>query len=468
LPPSSGGVGNSSTAGRGAHAPQETCIHCHGARWVRVDVPFGHPRFGEIQPCTCWNDETQDDRRDRLIRYSNLGALARFNFSALLPAGRSSEPEQQRLFREAVTAAWAFAENPAGWLLLTGPSGSGKTHLAAAIAHHAIEAGRPALFMVVPDLLDHLRAAYAPDSDVAYDLLFEQVREAPLLLLDDFGSHSSTPWAQEKLFQVLNHRQNLVLPTVIVLSCALDALDVRLRTRLADPAITTLLPLASPQEGGRDGIGAVPAPLREEMTFQRFDTRGAGANARDRNVLMSALALAKGYAESPEGHWLVLMGPTGVGKTHLAVAIVNKWLQDGNHAFYARVPDLLDHLRAAYAPSSSVSYDQRFEELKSAPFLVLDGLGSQNSTPWANEKLDQLIHHRHDNRLPTVITVNPRDKGDKRDDGDDGVKFRPSIASRLGDMRIVVPVEMEVSDYRDHAGKPPAGRRQTQPRRGAP
>ena len=114
MPPSSGGVGNSSTAGRGAHAPQETCIHCHGARWVRVDVPFGHPRFGEIQPCTCWNDETQDDRRDRLIRYSNLGALARFNFSALLPAGRSSEPEQQRLFREAVTAAWAFAENPAG------------------------------------------------------------------------------------------------------------------------------------------------------------------------------------------------------------------------------------------------------------------------------------------------------------------------------------------------------------------
>ena len=437
MPPSSGGVGvgGSSLASGGAHTLQEACPLCHGARWIRVDVPFGHPRFGEIQPCTCWKDETQDDRRDRLLRYSNLGALARFNFGSLLPAGRSSEPEQQRLFREAVTAAWAFAENPAGWLVLTGPSGAGKTHLAAAIAHHAIEAGRPALFMVVPDLLDHLRAAYAPDSDIAYDLLFEQVREAPLLLLDDFGSHSSTPWAQEKLFQVLNHRQNLVLPTVIVLSCTLGALDERMRTRLEDPATTTLLPLASPPDGGKDGIGAVPTPLREEMTFQRFDVHEAGVDARERHVLREALGYAKGYAEDPFG-WLVLIGPTGVGKTHLAVAIVNKRLAEGDSAFYARVPDLLDHLRAAYAPGSSVSYDQRFEELKSAPLLVLDGLGSQNSTPWAEEKLDQLIHHRHDNRLPTVITL------------DSGDKLRPAIDSRLHDMRIALPVDMVVSDYR--------------------
>ena len=161
------------------------------------------------------------------------------------------------------------------------------------------------------------------------------------------------------------------------------------------------------------------------MTFQRFDPRSAGVDARQRDVLTAALASAKSYAESPEGLWLVLTGLTGVGKTHLAVAIANKRLEEGHPAFYAKVPDLLDHLRAAYAPNSNVSYDQRFEELKSAPLLILDGLGSQNSTPWANEKLDQLILHRHDNRLPTVITVNPRDKGDKRDDGDDGVKFRP-------------------------------------------
>ena len=437
--------------GRGADAPQESCPHCHGARWVRVDVPFGHSQFGEIRPCTCWNDEIQDDRLDRLVRYSNLGALARFKFDALRPDARGSDPEQQRQFQEAVAAAWAFAENPAGWLLLTGPSGSGKTHLAAAIAHHAIEAGRPALFMIVPDLLDHLRAAYAPDSNVAYDLLFEQVREAPLLLLDDFGSHSSTPWAQEKLFQVLNHRRNLVLPTVIVLSGALDALDERLRTRLLDPASAKILSLAAISDDGRDGIGAVPAPLREEMTFQRFDPRSAGVDARQRDVLTAALASAKSYAESPEGLWLVLTGLTGVGKTHLAVAIANKRLEEGHPAFYAKVPDLLDHLRAAYAPNSNVSYDQRFEELKSAPLLILDGLGSQNSTPWANEKLDQLILHRHDNRLPTVITTN------------EGDKLRPAIASRLRDVRFVVSIDLEVADYRSRAGRP-----QPRPRRGAP
>jgi DNA replication protein DnaC len=52
------------------------------------------------------------------------------------------------------------------------------------------------LFVVVPDLLDHLRAAYNPDSEVGYDRLFEQVRNAPVLVLDDLGTQSATAWAQ--------------------------------------------------------------------------------------------------------------------------------------------------------------------------------------------------------------------------------------------------------------------------------
>ena len=130
--------------------------------------------------------------------------------------------------------------------MLTGAYGCGKTHLAAAIATARTEAGQPALFMVVPDLLDHLRATFGPNSDVSYDELFEQLRSTPLLILDDFGAHNSSSWAQEKLFQLLNHRYNAQLPTVITTNQRLEELDPRLRSRLLDVNIVTFFPILAP------------------------------------------------------------------------------------------------------------------------------------------------------------------------------------------------------------------------------
>ena len=156
--------------------------------------------------------ERTDVRQSRLEKLSNLGALTRFTFDALIPAGRGGESEW---FRRAFDAAREYAGEPAGWLVLNGPSGSGKTHLAAAIANARIAAGSPALFMVVPDLLDHLRASYdAGENEIGFEAMFDQVRNAPLLLLDDIDAVSGTPWAREKLYQIINHRYNAQLPTV--------------------------------------------------------------------------------------------------------------------------------------------------------------------------------------------------------------------------------------------------------------
>ncbi len=74
------------------------------------------------------------------------------------------------------------------------------------------------MFVVVPDLLDHLRATFSPTSATTLDKLFEQVRSASLLVLDDLGTESATPWAREKLFQLLNYRYAARLPTVITTS----------------------------------------------------------------------------------------------------------------------------------------------------------------------------------------------------------------------------------------------------------
>jgi DNA replication protein DnaC len=112
--------------------------------------------------------------------------------------------------------------------------GNGKTHLAAAIANYLADSGEPVLFIVVPDLLDHLRAAFSPASGVRYDKRFDEVRAAPILVLDDLGTESATAWAREKLYQIFNHRYNARLPTVITTATPIKELDPKLASRMLD------------------------------------------------------------------------------------------------------------------------------------------------------------------------------------------------------------------------------------------
>jgi DNA replication protein DnaC len=135
--------------------------------------------------------------------------------------------------------------------MFTGPYGSGKTHLAAAIANWQSSKRQPALFVTVPDLLDHLRATFSPQSQISYDKLFEQVRRSPLLILDDLGTESATKWAREKVYQLFNYRYNARLPTVITTSQRVDELDPRLRSRLQDQRRCQIYPITAPAYRGQ-------------------------------------------------------------------------------------------------------------------------------------------------------------------------------------------------------------------------
>jgi DNA replication protein DnaC len=97
----------------------------------------------------------------------------------------------------------------------TAAQASAKTHLAAGIGIACQDKGKPVMFVVVPDLLDHLRATFSPTSTVSYDRMFNEVLTSEMLILDDLGTQSATPWAREKLYQILNYRYNAELPTVI-------------------------------------------------------------------------------------------------------------------------------------------------------------------------------------------------------------------------------------------------------------
>lgn len=436
----------------------DVCQVCNGRGWYTPDVVVGHPDFGQVITCQCQQQRLSEERLGRLLRYSNLGHLTRFTFDTLNPEGIAGDADSRVMFAEACRAAAEFAEKPVGWLVLAGHNGSGKTHLAAAIANHCIKSEKVVFFMHVPDLLDDLRSAYAPTSELTYSELYAQVVEAPLLILDGLGAHSSTPWAEEKLQQVINHRFNAELPTVVTTARDLAELDPYIRSRLETGGFSQVFRTSGYTHSNAHDLGRIPPDMQRRMTVETFDVRGTNSSAREQEILQKAQLNATKFASKPDG-WLALFGPTGVGKTHLAVAIANTRIQNEDSVFFAFVPELLDHLRAAFAPDSRIRYDNIFDEVKNIPLLILDDLGREHSSPWAEEKLYQIIVHRHNHRLPTVITSRmnflnpprlrtPRERYESPDDNELIVIPRP-ILSRICDKNVGQLIQLtDARDYR--------------------
>jgi DNA replication protein DnaC len=136
----------------------------------------------------------------------------------------------------------------------------------------------------------------------------------------------------------------------------------------------------------------------EKLTFDNF---------RVSPKLKEAYDAARDMAMGDATHtFLTLMGPSDRGKTHLLVAICRHWLAQGRIARYAFVPILLDELRSGFREGGDGSYEERWQRFLNVPLLALDDLGTENPTPWVQERLDTLIDYRLVNGLFTVITTN--------------------------------------------------------------
>jgi DNA replication protein DnaC len=380
---------------------------CGGLGVVRYDVPLEDPRFGKLFRCPNHPVEQDAERLDRLRRISNLGAFADKAFENFVVDIPLLKPPERQSLETAYKNALNFAAAPSGWLLLEGNYGSGKTHLAAAIGNTRLARGDVVIFITTPDLLDYLRSTYSPSSDADYDETFDRIRNVSLLILDDLGAENPSSWALEKLFQLLNHRYTHRLPTVITTNANLDRLDPRIRSRLLDESLVQRGKISAPdyrttlqnQQSQLSNLN-----LYHDMTFDTFDAQRK-LTREERVNLENALSVARNYADNPEQGWLVFTGVYGCGKTHLATAIGHYQQDKGTNVVFVTVPDLLDHLRLTYSPGAPASFDQRFHLVRNAPLLILDDLGTENATPWAKEKLFQIIDYRYVANLPTVITT---------------------------------------------------------------
>ena len=384
--------------------------------------------------------------RQRLYSLSHLDELGGLTFETFKKRGRNGLGDMHANSLEwAFNRAQQYAGNLKGWLLFSGGFGCGKTHLAAAIANYAVGMGVPTLFLTVPDLLDTLRFSYDSE-DTSFEERFEQIRSASLLVLDDFGTQNATEWAQEKLFQIINFRYINRLPLVVTTNLALDQLEARIRSRLQDPELVSIVRMQAPDfrrptdDSGQADISSLD--LHNKKTFGNFSLRkDEGMDPRDQRSLDEAIKKAHAFAEKPKG-WLVFMGSYGCGKTHLAAAIANFRAGMGDPPLFIMLPDLLDHLRATFNPNSSVAYDRRFEQIRTANLLILDDVGTQSMTPWVKEKLYQLFNHRYNAELPTVITT-----------ADALAEMDPRIVSRLKDRRLCTIHPITVTSF--HGPKKP-------------
>ena len=380
-------------------------------------------------------------------RYSRLGILRESTFAAANRDGPSGAIASTRAFVAVLDAAVRYAEDPIGWFTITGPSGSGKTYLAAAIVNRQIDLGNPALLITAADLLDYFRTGFDTDhEEPSFADMFEQVRNAPFLALDDLPVNPTTSWGQDRLLQLLAHRHSARLPTVITVRGSLDQADDFLRTRLdtAD-GFSMLHSLGRPINVAMRKLGEIPATMADRMTFDSFRTDGGGIFTPEQAAaFVGAHAYVNRWAqaERPNG-WLMLMGPHGVGKTHLAVAAAVVRRNRGDDVYFSTVANLLDHLRAAYSPNSAVAHADLLMRISSAELLVLDDMGAERNTPFAEDKLFQIVNHRYEERLPTIITTSNRLS--------DIDTARPRIASRLLDKMVVTVMPLQGPDYRRHS-----------------
>jgi len=439
------------------------CEFCGGVGFLRSDVPLGHPDFGRLEPCVCRSGEVARNARQRLYEMSNLDRLSHLTFENFNTKGNPKAefitPQEISSLEEAKIASEEFSNSLQGWILLEGAYGCGKTHLAAAIANTCVQRGVPTLFITVPDLLDSLRFAYG-SQETTFEARFEEIRAADLLVMDDFGTQNATAWAQEKLFQIINYRYINKLPTVITTNLILDEIESRIRSRLQDSDFVQHIRIIAPdyrrpKETSNPGISMLSMPDIQKMTFGNFETRDDeigqeivttvirekqdkyGRLYKDKEIirekvtaehvkrLHNALNASVQFAEKPRG-WLVILGQSFSGKTHLAAAIGNYRLLSGGQVILTQVSSLLDYLKATFSPSSDVSFDRRSYEIRTTPLLIVDDLKeSGTSSVWAEDKLYQILNFRYYNDLPTVITSTM--------DPDSFAKSYPSLWNRILD-----------------------------------
>ncbi|MFN8006465.1 MAG: ATP-binding protein [Terriglobia bacterium] len=139
----------------------------------------------------------------------------------------------------------------------------------------------------------------------------------------------------------------------------------------------------------------------EHCSFENFNP----ITERLKLVKAAALKFVEEYPLVDCG--LLILGPCGVGKTHLAVSILREIIQKvGARGLFCDFRELLKRIQNSYNPVSQSSELEILEPVLNSDLLVLDDLGAERPTEWVRETVSYIINSRYNRRLTTIITTN--------------------------------------------------------------
>jgi DNA replication protein DnaC len=190
-------------------------------------------------------------------------------------------------------------------------------------------------------------------------------------------------------------------------------------------------PDCTPQREAARLASTLPEAYRDS-TFAALDKRLTLSKAQQ-EAWHDAWKAAWSFTEPGGLPWLVLAGAPGSGKTELAACIFNKLAARGQPARFVVVPDMLQSIKDGFEENTASG---RMEMYRIAPVLILDDLGSEQLTPWAQGQVFNLLNDRYNRGACTVVTLNDwRFVGERTED-------------RMRDVRLSAVCELNVPSYR--------------------
>jgi DNA replication protein DnaC len=167
-------------------------------------------------------------------------------------------------------------------------------------------------------------------------------------------------------------------------------------------------------------------------------------NEKLTNAVLAVKRFANSFPNVSKG--LCLIGPHGIGKTHLAVAAMRTVLANGNQAMFYEVSDLLRLIRSTYNPVTKTAEMQILQPLLTTQLLVLDDVGKEKTSEWVEETMTFIVNTRYNHRLTTIFTSNYEDNPDAEALDSLRVRVGSRMYSRIHEMCDFV--EYGGADYR--------------------
>lgn len=150
----------------------------------------------------------------------------------------------------------------------------------------------------------------------------------------------------------------------------------------------------------------------EHCDFESYVTDladGKTWTAQHAQSLKQGKVLAQGFVRDYPGSaekGLLLMGPSGVGKTHLAVAALKELIKRGHGGLFCDYRELLKEIQASYNPASESTEMGILEPIRTAEILVLDDLGASKPSAWVLDIIGLVLNARYNEKRVTILTTN--------------------------------------------------------------